>query len=71
MTNMDTTKHILCLIFVADKDKNAKLIHVFSNKSRRVIIAVLGAESIGLNDACFSSTVIQHDLKIAFGKYSK
>lgn len=62
-TNKDGSSQVGYVIFMADKDNKANLVDYASNKSRRVVRSVIGAETFGLVDACDSAIVIQHELK--------
>lgn len=70
-TNKDGSFQVGYLVFMADKDNKANLIDYVSNKSRRVVRSVLGAETFGLANACDSAIVIQHNLKQILGKTLK
>lgn len=70
-TNKEGRCQVGYLIFMADKKNTANFIYYASNKSRRVVRSVLGAETFRLSDACDSAIIIQHDLKKMFGKALK
>ena len=69
--NPDGSSQVGYLIFLADKNNNTNLIDYASIKSQRVVRSVLGAETLGLADACDAAIMIQHDLKLMLKKTLK